>query len=111
MCMVMDTINHKLSPDVGHRVADQLERRNKEMLAKIWFGEKVYCDVTQVQIAQPVPVASTLSKLLNSEENSFEQLYLSHKHTHKKEIILFYPFTLFYFVNYLLPLFLFAVIS
>lgn len=58
------------SPDVGNGVTDQLKRWNKEMFAKIRLGEEIYCNLTQVQIAKPVPVASTLSKLLSSEEKT-----------------------------------------
>lgn len=79
------------SPDIGHRVTDQLKRWYKEMFAKIRLGEEVYCNLTQVQIAKPVPVASTLSKLLSSEEkNSLDQLQLLNLIHRNKQILLFY---------------------
>ena len=52
-------------PDVGHRVVDQLQGLDEEVFTEVGFGEELDGDLTEVQVAESVPVAPTLTQLWN----------------------------------------------
>lgn len=51
------------SPDVGDGVMDELQRWDQEVFVEVFPGEKLTGHFTDIQEAEAVPVAATLSQI------------------------------------------------
>lgn len=50
-------------PDIGHRVVDQLQRRDQEMFVEILSRENLSGHFTNIEEPQTVPIAPPLSQI------------------------------------------------